>query len=63
MYTMEYYSAIKSKDIWIVQANGWNLRISLFVVTQSQKDVHGMYLFISEYSICSNAIAWDLRLH
>jgi hypothetical protein len=47
---MEYYSAIKNKDImksagkWIGLEN-----IILSEVTQIQKDMHGMYSLISEY--------------
>jgi hypothetical protein len=50
IYTMGYYSAMKSKDImnfagkWIDLEN-----IILNEVTQSQKDMHGMYLLISGY--------------
>ena len=46
--SMEYYSAIKSKDIlsfagkWIELEN-----IILSEVTQPQKDMHGMYSLIS----------------
>ena len=47
---MGYYSAIKNEDIlsfagkWIELAN-----VVLSEVTQTQKDIHGMYSLISEY--------------
>jgi hypothetical protein len=47
IYTMEYYSAIKNKDTinfagkWIKLEN-----IILSEVTQTQKDMHGMYSLI-----------------
>jgi hypothetical protein len=47
---MEYYSAIKNKDIlsfagkWVELEN-----IILSEVTQTQKDMHGMYFLISGY--------------
>jgi hypothetical protein len=50
IYAIEYYSAIKNKDImefagkWIEVEN-----VPLSEVTQSQKDMHGMYSLISEY--------------
>ena len=50
IYTMEYYSAIKNKDImnfagkWVELEN-----IILSKVTQSQKDMCGMYLLVSGY--------------
>jgi hypothetical protein len=50
IYTMEYYSAIKNEDImhfkgkWMEQED-----ITLSEVTQTQKDMHGMYLLISGY--------------
>jgi hypothetical protein len=49
-YTMEYYSAIKNKDVmnfagkWIKLEN-----IIPSEATQSQKDMHGMYSLISGY--------------
>ena len=49
-YTMEYYSAIKSKNIlsfagkWMEMEN-----IILSEVTQTQKVMHGMYSLISGY--------------
>ena len=48
IYTMEYYSAIKKKDI-ISFTNKWMEleNIILSEVTQIQKDMHGMYLLIS----------------
>jgi hypothetical protein len=50
IYTMEYYSALKNEDIlsfadkWIGLEN-----IILSEVTQTQKDMLGMYSVISEY--------------
>jgi hypothetical protein len=47
---MEYYSAIKNEDIlsfagkWIELEN-----IILSVVTQTEKDMHGMYSLLSGY--------------
>jgi hypothetical protein len=38
---MEYYSAIKNKDKWMELEN-----IILSEVTQTQKDMHGMYSLI-----------------
>jgi hypothetical protein len=48
--TGEYYLAIKNKDI-INFARKWMEleNIILSKVTQSQKDMHGMYLLISGY--------------
>ena len=48
IYTMEYYSAIKNKDIMNVAGKWMELEnIILSEVTQSQRDIRGMYLFIS----------------
>ena len=50
IYTMEYDSAIKKEDIlsfggkWMEVEN-----IILSEVTQTQKDMHGMYSLISGY--------------
>jgi hypothetical protein len=50
IYIMEYYSAIKNEGImsfagkWVKLAN-----IILSEVTQSQKDMHGIYSLISRY--------------
>jgi hypothetical protein len=50
IYTMEYYSAIKNENIlsfvdkWMKLGN-----IILGEVTQTQKDIHGMYSLISGY--------------
>jgi hypothetical protein len=50
IYPMEYYSAIKNEDIlsfagkWMEVEN-----IILSEVTQTQKDIHGMYSLISGY--------------
>jgi hypothetical protein len=50
IYTVEYYSAIKKEDIlsfagiWMELEN-----IILSEVTQTQKDMHGIYSLISGY--------------
>jgi hypothetical protein len=50
IYTMEYYTAIENKDIlsfagkWMALEN-----IILSEVTQTQKDMHGIYSLISGY--------------
>jgi hypothetical protein len=50
IYTMEYYSAIKNEDILTFTGKWMKLEnIILSEVTQSQKDVHGMYSLISGY--------------
>ena len=51
IYTMEYYySAIKIKDIMNFASKWMELEnIILSEVTQSQKDMHGMYSLISGY--------------
>ena len=47
---MEYHPAIKNEDIMNLQANGMELEnIILSEVTQTQKDMHGIYSLISEY--------------
>ena len=44
IYTMEYYSAIKNKDIVNFAGKWMELEnIILSEVTQSQKDMHGIY--------------------
>jgi hypothetical protein len=50
IYTMEYYSGIKNKDIMIFAGKWMELEnIILSEVTQTQKDMHGMYSLISGY--------------
>ena len=50
IYTMEYYSAIKNKDILSFAGKWMELEnIILSEVTQTQKDMHGMYSLISGY--------------
>jgi hypothetical protein len=50
IYTMEYYSAIKNKDIQSFAGKWMELEnIILSEVTQTQKDMHGMYSLISGY--------------
>ena len=47
---MEYYSAIKSVDFMIFVGKWMDLEnIILHEVTQSQKNMHGMYSLISGY--------------
>jgi hypothetical protein len=49
-YTMEYHSAIKHKDILSFASRWMELEnIILSEVTQIQKDMHGVYLLISEW--------------
>ena len=50
IYTMEYYSAIKNEDILTFAGKWMELEnIILSEVTQTQKDMHGMYSLISRY--------------
>jgi hypothetical protein len=50
IYTMEYYSAIKNEDILGFAGKLMELEdIILSEVTQTQKDLHGMYSLISGY--------------
>jgi hypothetical protein len=50
IYTMEYYSAIKNEDTLIFAGKWMELEnIILSEITQTQKDVHGMYSLISGY--------------
>jgi hypothetical protein len=47
---MEYYSAIKNKDILSFAGKWMELEnITLSEVTQTQKGMHGMYSLISGY--------------
>ena len=52
IYTMEYYSAIKNEGIPSF-AGKWmeleNIILTESEVTQTQKDIHGMYSLISGY--------------
>jgi hypothetical protein len=43
IYTMEYYSAIKKEDIMSFAGKFMELENILSEVTQTQKDMHGMY--------------------
>jgi len=44
IYTVEYYAAIKNQDIMDFAGKWMELEsIILSEVTQSQKDIHGMY--------------------
>ena len=50
IYTMEYYSAIKSNDFMKFLVKWMDLEnIILSEITQSQKNTHGMYSLISGY--------------
>jgi hypothetical protein len=46
---MEYYSAIKNEDILSFAGKWMELENTLSEVTQTQKDMHGMYSLISGY--------------
>ena len=49
-YTMEYYSAIKNKDNLSFAGKWMELEIIILSeVTETQKDMHGMYSLISGY--------------
>jgi hypothetical protein len=50
IYTMEHYSAIKNEDILSFAGKWMELEnIILSEVTQTQKDMYGMYSLISGY--------------
>jgi hypothetical protein len=50
IYTVEYYSSIKYKNILSFAGKWMELEnIILSEVTQTQKDMHGMYSLISGY--------------
>ena len=50
IYKMEYYSAIKKEDIMSFAGKWMELEsIILSEVTQTQKDMHGVYSPISGY--------------
>jgi hypothetical protein len=50
IYTMEYYSAIKNEDILSFAGKWMELEnITLSEVTQTQKDMLGLYSLISGY--------------
>jgi hypothetical protein len=49
IYTMEYYPAIKDKGIMNFADKWMELENILVEVTQTDKDMHGMYLLISGY--------------
>ena len=46
---MEYYSAIKNKDVMNIAGKWMELANTLSEVTQTQKDMCGMYSLISGY--------------
>ena len=48
IYTIKYYSAIKNEDIMSFAGKWMELEnITLSEVTQTQKDIHGIYSLIS----------------
>jgi hypothetical protein len=49
IYTMEYYSAFKKKDIMNFTGKWIKLENIPSEATQTQKDMHGMYSLISRY--------------
>ena len=49
IYTMQYYSAIKNKDILNFAGKWMEPENILSEANQTQKDIHGMYLLISGY--------------
>jgi hypothetical protein len=50
LHTMEYYSAIKNKDIINFACKWMELeKIILSEVTQTPKDMHGMYSLVTAY--------------
>jgi hypothetical protein len=49
IYTMAYYSAIKNEDILSLAGKWMELENILSEITETQKDMHGMYSLISGY--------------
>jgi hypothetical protein len=50
IHTMEYFSAIKNKDIMKIACKCMELeKIILSEVTQTQKDIQGVYSLLREY--------------
>ena len=49
IYTMEYYSAIKNDDFMNFVGKWMELENILSEVTQTQKEMHGMYSLISGF--------------
>jgi hypothetical protein len=50
IYTMDYYSAMKNEDIMSFAGKWMELEDTILnEVTQTQKDIHGMYSLISGY--------------
>ena len=50
IYTMVYYSVVKNNDILKFVVKWADLEENILTeVTQTQKDKHSIYLFISEY--------------
>jgi hypothetical protein len=46
---MEHYSAIKNEDILSFASTWMELENILSEITQTQKDMHGMYSLMSKY--------------
>jgi hypothetical protein len=50
IYTMEYYSVIKNEDIMKFAGKWMELENTILSeVTQTQKDMHGMYSLVCRY--------------
>ena len=49
IYTMEYYSVIKNKDIMTFAGKRMELENIPSEVTQTQKYMHGIYSLVSGY--------------
>jgi hypothetical protein len=49
IYTMEYYSAIKTEDILSFAGKWLDVENILSDITQTQKDMNGMCSLISRY--------------
>jgi len=49
IYTVEYYSSIKNKNIMTFSGKWMKLENILSEVTQTHKDVHGICSFISRH--------------
>jgi hypothetical protein len=60
-FTIEYYSAIKNDDILSVASKSMELENILSEVTQTQKNIHGIYSLISGYeqNTKQNKSLWD----
>ena len=49
IYTMEYFAATKNEDIMNFAGKQMKLENIMYGVTQTQKDMHGMYSLVSGY--------------